>query len=254
VYEVVDVRPGAGLELRDLRAPEGAEITEVADGEVGQQVQPGDLLLAHALPAGTTTQLLGGVVAIADVGRQALVDALEAGPSGLELARLVGSMRRGPTITNTEGEPLIFCGATYAIEDPDTVRATLNADAALRPDRDRPTDGVDEGIDPFDASWVEEVTIDGREWIRARYTLRGGELVLEANSEVRMARARGRVERSIAGARLVDEEQRPLDHLADEAPLDPRALLGGATTAITPDLQAVLDQIGPLDPGADGSS
>jgi hypothetical protein len=41
---------------------------------------------------------------------------------------------------------------------------------------------------------------------------------------------------------LIDEEQRPLDHLATTAPLDPRALIGGAST-ITSELQSVLDQL-----------
>ena len=248
VYEVVAVEPGSTIDLRDLRSidPDG-EAVSVAEARFSEHVLVGDLLLAHVLPVGPRSVLLGGIVTIAAVGREPLVDALDAGSSGLELARLVGAMRRGPTITNTEGEPLIFCGATYAVADPDAARAALDADPALRPDVDRPTDGEDEGIDPFDASWVEPIVIEGRDWIRARFTLRGGELVLEANSEVRIDRAKARVERSIDGAELIDEEQRPLDHLADEAPLDPRSLLGGSTP-ITPDLQAVLDQIGPLAP------
>ena len=88
----------------------------------------------------------------------------------------------------------------------------------------------------------KEVTIEGRDWIRAKYTLRAEELVLEANSEARIERAMVRVEAGITGVELIDQEQRPLDHLADDAPFDPRTLLGDQP-GITPDLQAVLDQL-----------
>jgi tetratricopeptide (TPR) repeat protein len=240
VFEVVGVEPGSAVSVHDVRGDD--EPVEVVERAYSRQAQVGDLILARVLPAGLTHQFFGGVVAITPAGRDALVDALDAGASGLELARLIGSMRSGPTITNTEGEPLIFCGATYRIPDPSAVRATLDADAALRADVDRPTDGEEEDIDPFDAAWVEEITIDGRDWIRARYTLRGDELVLEANSEVRIERAMARVTDGIAGAELIDQEQRPLDHLADEAPFDPRTLLGDRPE-ITPELQAVLDQL-----------
>jgi tetratricopeptide (TPR) repeat protein len=240
VFEVVGVEPGATVEVRDLRDPDGATAT-VVEHAYSRQAQVGDLILARVLPAGTAPQFIGGIVAISAISSDAVIDALDAGDSGLELARLIGSLRVGPAITNTEGEPLIFCGATYRV-DPAATRAALDTDPAVRADVDRPTDGEDEGIDPFDAGWVEEITIDGRDWIRARYTLRGDELVLEANSEARIERARERVERSVSGAELIDEEQRPLDHLAQDAPFDPRALLGDQPE-ITPELQALLDQL-----------
>ena len=132
----------------------------------------------------------------------------------------------------------MFCGATYRVPDPAAARAALDGDAELRPDRTRPTDGDAEGIEPFDAAWVAEVTIDGRDWIRSRYTLRGDELVLEANSEARISRAQERVVASIPGAELIHEEQRPLDELADTAPIDPWAMLAQPT----PELQAVMDE------------
>ena len=243
VYEVIAVHPGTGVEVRDLRggtAVDG-EAVPVAERSFSAHATTGDVILARILPAGTTEQFFGGIIALGPDEQDDVIALLDAGASATEIAELLGSMRGGPRLTNTEGEPLIFCGATYALPDAVAARGALDRDADLRPDRTRPTDGDAEGIEPFDAAWVEEVTIDGRDWIRSRYTLRGDELVLEANSEARITRAHERVAASIPGAELVHEEQRPLDELADTAPFDPRALLG-AQPAVTPELQAVMDE------------
>lgn len=242
VYEVTAVHPGSGVEVRDLRADADAAGALVAERTFSSHATVGDVILARVLPAGTTEQFFGGIIALDPDERDDVVALLDAGATATEIAELLGSMRGGPRLTNTEGEPLIFCGATYSLPDATAARDALDGDADLRPDRTRPTDGDAEGIEPFDAGWVEEVTIDGRDWIRARYTLRGTELVLEANSEARITRAHERVAASIPGAELVHEEQRPLDELADTAPFDPRTLLGDQPE-VTPELQAVIDEI-----------
>jgi hypothetical protein len=238
VFEVTAVHAGSGVDVRDLRAGPDADPTSVAERTFSNHATVGDAILARVLPAGTTDQFFGGIIALGPDEQDELVELLDGGASGVEIAAHLGSLRGGPRLTNTEGEPLVFCGATYRVPDPDAARAALDADPDLRADRTRPTDGEAEGIEPFDAAWVAEVTIDGRDWIRSRYTLRGDELVLEANSEVRITRAQERVAALVPGAELVHEEQRPLDELADTAPIDPRAMLSQPT----PELQAVMDE------------
>ncbi len=242
VYEIVAVQPGTAVEVRDVRTP-GAPALTVAEHSFSIHAGLGEMILARALPAGTTPQFFGGIISLGPDEQDDVVAALDSGASGVELAGLLGGLRDGPRLTNTEGEPLIFCGATYALADPATARAALDRDPDLTRDRDRPTDGEAEGIDAFDAAWIEPIVVDGRDWIRARYTLRAHELVLEANSEARMARAHRRVETTITGAELIHEEQRPLDELADTAPFDPRTLLGSPAEVST-ELQAVLDELG----------
>ena len=241
VFEVTAVHPGTGVEVRDLRGGPDTPVVSVAERTFSAHATVGDLILARILPADTTEQFFGGIIALDPDEHEDVAAVLDASASGTEIAGLLGSMRGGPRLTNTEGEPLVFCGATYSLPAAAIARAALDDDPDLRPDRTRPTDGDAEGIEPFDAAWVEEVTIDGRDWIRARYTLRGDELVLEANSEVRITRAQERVVTSIPGAELTHEEQRPLDELADTAPFDPRALLG-TQPEVTPELQAVMDE------------
>lgn len=79
VFEVLDVRPGAGLGLRDLRTDERVDVTERT-----ASVEVGALICARAVPDGVGHQLVGAVVPVAVGAEGELMESLEVG-DGLSL-------------------------------------------------------------------------------------------------------------------------------------------------------------------------
>jgi SEC-C motif len=88
VFEVERVRPGQGVTVRDLRTGDTHEVWERA---ASGQLQPGQLVCAHVLPAGDTTQFFGGVEPVAPHERDTLIDLLDTGP---DAAALVAQLSR----------------------------------------------------------------------------------------------------------------------------------------------------------------
>jgi hypothetical protein len=102
VYEVLEVRPGEGLTLRDLRS--GDEVV-VRERSLTRTAELGMRLCARAVPDGETAQLVGAVVEV-EVGREAeLLDLLDEGDP-VRLAGWFGAVERPPTVVGPQGQPL----------------------------------------------------------------------------------------------------------------------------------------------------
>lgn len=74
LHEVEEVRPGAGLTLRDLRTGDRRDIREVAGSH---QLHAGNLICARVVPAGDTWQIFGGIEPISQDRRASLLAALD---------------------------------------------------------------------------------------------------------------------------------------------------------------------------------
>lgn len=191
-HEVIDVVPGQGLSLRDLRTGDEVEVREQAGST---WLAAGDLVYAHPVPDGMSHQIVGGIVPISLYLRDLLLALLDAKAPAEEIGALLASTRRPPTLVNTEGEPTVLCEARYRVDDP-AVLASL--DGRLQRDDD--------------TTWSESIEVDDRTWLRGTVLRDGDELVVTANSEVRFARLRALVEDTVAGIHLVDERHEQPDH------------------------------------------
>jgi hypothetical protein len=195
LFEVVEVRPGEGLVLLDLR---GGDRVEVRERTASRHLPAGGALLARVLPDGQGHQLSGGVVPIPVQHRETLLGFLGTEPSAAALCAWVAALEAPPTLQTTEGEPMVFCEATYRIADPDQAARVL----AHRYDAD-----ADE------RRFVEWVEGEGRRWLRGTIELAGDRLRVETNAEARLDRIKAVIEAEVAGADLLDELRRPAPEL-----------------------------------------
>jgi hypothetical protein len=70
VHEVVSVRRGAGLTLRDVRT---GDVHEVRERGGSRQVKVGQLYCARVVPAGDTMQIYGGIEPVPSASATALL-------------------------------------------------------------------------------------------------------------------------------------------------------------------------------------
>jgi len=209
VYEVLSVRSGVGLTLRDLRS---AEEVEVREHTYSRQAAPGTLVCARPVPDGESHQFVGGLLPV-HAGREAeMLDLLDEGDPEA-LAEYIGGLERAPRMVTRESEPLVLCKAVLAVDRPDNARDVLDAAYDSRePD-----------------TWVEmhELT-PGDSILRATLHLSGSQLTVETMSEARMDRALGRLSTELPETELLSDERRALrpgemppvpDHIAN-SPLD----------------------------------
>jgi hypothetical protein len=196
VYRAVRIRPGQGVIVCDLATGVTIDVRERAGS---RQLHVDDLFWARVLPDGTGHQFSGALVRIPLRLRDALLAALDADPSGLELAGWLTAPSAPPRLGNSEGEDLVFCQARYALDNPDGARAVLDA----RLERD--------GCGEIWHEWVEH---RGQRWIRVTFHLDDdGFLVVDANSVARFERACTLVASILPDARLLDEERNPAARL-----------------------------------------
>jgi hypothetical protein len=74
VYEVLEVRPGDGLEVRDIRTGDQLAVRERT---FSRQAQTGALVCARAVPDGHTHQFVGGLFPVAPGTETAVLDLLD---------------------------------------------------------------------------------------------------------------------------------------------------------------------------------
>jgi len=103
-YEVVEVRSGEGLTVRDLRT---AETLDVRERTFSRQGHPGMVFCGRAMPVGSHFQFMGGLFAVAPGTEAALLDLLDE-RDALKIAVYVARLERPPVFQNREGEPLTF--------------------------------------------------------------------------------------------------------------------------------------------------
>jgi hypothetical protein len=171
LYEVEDVRPGAGITLRDLGAAERVEVTERT---LSRTVAPGQVICARAVPDGAGHQLVGGVFPVAPGTESEVLAACDEG-RGEDLCAYVARLHRPPDTRTREGERLVACTAVVRVPDPAAARHLL--DATYRAEGD---------------GWQEWHDLDEDESIlRAGIRLAGDELTVETHSEERVERVLG---------------------------------------------------------------
>ncbi len=74
IYEVVEVRPGAGVGVRDLRT---GDVLDVRERTFSCAARRGGLVCARAVPDGESHQFIGGIFAVAPGTERALFDLLD---------------------------------------------------------------------------------------------------------------------------------------------------------------------------------
>jgi hypothetical protein len=192
LHQVVEVRPGEGVNLRDLRTGDVAEVRErLGSG----QLATGDLICAHPVFDGQGQQLIGGLVPVPVDLRESLMTALDGHASSIDLGWILGATRRPPDVVNMEGQPTVLCEATYLVDDPARTAGQL--------------DTVFTRHENEDDGWAEWTEIDGRRWMRSRARLDGDRLRLSSNSELRFAEASKAVTGAVDGLQLIDEKRTP---------------------------------------------
>ena len=174
VHEVVSVRRGEGMTLRDVRT---GDIHEVRERAGSTQVKVGELCCARVVPAGDTMQIFGGIEPVSLGERDDLIALLDDDPDPVELVATLSRRFAPPVLQNTEGEPLMMCDATLRVGDPAALTEAL--DDAYDRDDDEP-DGA--------LVWFEHVITHGMQRIRAHLELTGDQLHVHANSEARFER------------------------------------------------------------------
>jgi hypothetical protein len=201
VHEVVEVTPKVGLKLRDIRTGDVADVRERLGSS---QLGVGDLVYAHVVPDGITSQMVGGVVPIPLRLRDPLMAVLDQEPDALDLAELLAAAFAPPRMRTTEGEPVVLCEACYRMDEP-SVAAAL--DGVLERDQE--------------ALWTQSVEVDGGMWIRGFVSAEGETLKVTANSEDRFATLRGIVEDALPGLELVSESVRSIGEVMRDRPPGP---------------------------------
>jgi hypothetical protein len=236
VHEVVAVDPGSQVTVRDLRTD---AVTEVRSLDASEDLSVGELVLAHVVPAGAVHAFVGGLVPVSLKMRDGLLQLLDTRPDGTELAAFLGQYLSTPAhVTNTEGEDLLLCETTYRLADPAAVAAALDAHDALR----RADDPDATGPEAADARWLEEISLDGRDWIRGTLSLRGDELTIETNSEPRARRLAALLETVAPGSPVVREQRVPADEMIQSARRGSNRSIAPLGAEDDPEAAAIIDE------------
>lgn len=233
VYEVVNVRPGEGLDLRDLRT--GDRIV-VRERTFSRETRTGVLVCGRAVPDGETHQLIGGVIPVPPGREGHLLDLLDDGDPQA-IADWVAGRYRLPVLQTREGEASVRCDLVIDIGDYDAARVFL----------DEAYDAT-EAID--DVSWAEMFPLnDDEEILRARLTLDGSRLTVSTTSEERADRVLARVLASFPDARVLSDRRAPMDikemMRRQEQPCGPSPsdMPDGASALDAPEVTALLAEV-----------
>jgi hypothetical protein len=88
VHEVVEVTPGAGLVVRDIRT---GDLAEVRERLRSTQLMVGGLIYAHVVPDGRTHQMVSGVMPVPRRLRDQLIALLDEENDAVDLAELLAA-------------------------------------------------------------------------------------------------------------------------------------------------------------------
>ncbi|MGH9010767.1 MAG: SEC-C domain-containing protein, partial [Acidimicrobiia bacterium] len=195
VYEVLAVRPGDGLVVRDLRS--GDQI-DVRERTFSRETRAGALVCARAVPDGAGHQFIGGLFPVAPGQEATVLDLLDDGDP-LAIAGWVAGLYRPPVLQTREGEPVVECELVVDVGDAAAARAFLDATYEAEEKRD---DG-----------WTEMFPMDDEERIvRAWLRLDDSRVKVTTNSEERANRILGVLQAGLPGMRVVvSDRRRPLD-------------------------------------------
>jgi hypothetical protein len=232
VHEVVSVRRGEGLTLRDVRT---GDVHQVRERGGSRQVKPGELYCARVVPAGDTMQIFGGIEPVPVGERDRLIALLDDDPDPVELVAILSRRFAPPVLQNTEGESLMMCDATLRVHDPAGLTAALNDEY----DRD---DG-----EPDDTLvWFEHVITHGMQRIQAHLELSGDELHVQANSEARFQRVLATIRALDPSVTVLRETREPagdvraVQRLTARSPATPATFIDPAAN---PAIAAALEEM-----------
>ena len=211
LLEVTGIVPNGEVELRDTR---DGEQWQVAVGSAGTTVRPGELLLARICAAGDTHRFVGATLTIPLRLRASLLELISSEPDGWDWLDWLAVATAPAALTNTEGQPLVFCEADYRIPDPEAAARALG-------------DAFDEADDDGPGRLFHQMLErDGERWVRGKMRLDGRALRIEANSEERFEELQERIAALVPGARPTEVRRTGLDDAmaaaaADDAPPEP---------------------------------
>ena len=233
VHEVLDVRRGEGITLRDVRT---GDVNDVRDRAASRQVKPGELYCARVVPAGETMQVFGGLQRV-PVGpeRDGLIALLDEEPGPVDLVAFLSRGFAPAILRNTEGDPLMLCEATMHVEDPAAVSDAL--DEAYGPHEQQP-DGT--------RTWLEFIVTRGLQRIRAQIDMGGDQVRIQTNSAARFDRVLAAVRDIAPSATVLSETREPcgdaraLSRLAER---EPAGELPDPVAADDPELAAALTTV-----------
>lgn len=228
VFEVETVQRGAGLTVRELRT---GDVHQVRERTASRRLKAGDLVCARVVPAGNTMQIFGGIEPVGLHQRDELIGLLDSEPSAIELVGFLTRRFAPPALTNTEGDPLVFCDATLRVSGPAALTAALDETYDRADDTDTP-------------EWIEHVTTHGIERIRATLRLKGTELSVHANSEARFDRVLDTLRALDPTITVITEDRQPARDGREAAELSARTphLGAGPLDPADPDVRAALEQ------------
>lgn len=204
VFEVENVRPGYDVTLRDVRT---GDTHQVVDRMASRQLQTGYLVCTRLLSDGNTLQFMGGLEPVALHQRNDLIELLDSEPDPEDLVAFLSARFAPPTLTNTEGHPLVFCEATVRVGAPGRLTAALD-DAYERGDGEQ---------------WHEHVTTHGLQRIRATLSLEDDILHVETNSEARMDDVLAALSRLAPDLTVVEQSRRSADDVRELAKQSPNS-------------------------------
>lgn len=242
LYEIVEVRPGEGLTVRDLRT---AETFNVRERTFSRQGHPGLVFCGRAVPVGSIFQFVGGLFAVAPGTEAAVLDLLDE-QDALEIAAYVARLERPPVFQNREGEPLTLRQVVIRVADRSAALVAL-AEHYEPDDAPESAAGSGEpasGSDVSRSRWLELFDIgQGERVLRAHLLLAGDELTVEANSAARMDHVLEVLTGALGPLDIVSQTATPLRNPRDlvgaraerEAPPEP--------VELTPDQRAALAEL-----------
>lgn len=196
VHEVVSVRRGEGMTLRDVRT---GDVNQVRERAGSTQVKAGELYCARVVPAGETMQIFGGIEPVSLGERDELIALLDNDPDPVELVAVLSRRFTPPVLQNTEGESMVMCDATLRVADTAALIEAL--DDAYDRDDDEP-DGT--------LVWFEHVITHGMQRIRAHIELSGDELHVHANSAARFERVLAAIGTLDPSVTVLSETRQPV--------------------------------------------
>jgi hypothetical protein len=129
--------------------------------------------------------------------RDQLLELLKEEATSDTIVEFLAAAYAPPTMTTTEGEPMVFCEARYGIRD----RTQLAAlDNVLQRDDDQ--------------QWNDMAEVNGQNVVRGTVTTEGTELVVSANSQARFDRLRQTVESAVPSLKSLSTLTTPFSDLA----------------------------------------
>ncbi|NLG46722.1 MULTISPECIES: lipopolysaccharide assembly protein LapB [Mycobacteriales] len=125
LFEVEDVRPGAGMTMRAVRTGDRIDVTERA---ATRQVRAGEFYCARVVPVGEGVwNIFGGAEPVSLPQREPLLDLLDDDEATPEQLVAFLSARFGPPqFVTASGEPMVFCSSAWTVAPSSTLRRKLS--------------------------------------------------------------------------------------------------------------------------------